>query len=191
MKRITTRLALALALLPMAGTAQITDPVLRNVLEVLKGADPKLLNPNWPGGLPVAGEFAGNILSQNTGPDAYFRGGGSRSTQELDAFAEELIALAIANTPSASLDVGLQQGRMSLVRACLLLSDAYDHGNITLQADGSLAFEPGGVPASDTRNEMFHELGLGRFVTVDGFHSGTGPCGLHGMMKMKRRGSGS
>ena len=209
--------------------SRISDPVLKNVLAVLNGGGPKLLNPDWGEGTRVTSVFARNILSQYTGRDVRYRGGGRRSAGELDAFAEELIALAIANPPrdvsndissdivdafSGAGTVGLgdphrvryegafdalvrihkahalltwdplylvdpvraieyllgrlQEVRMDQATACRLLLDAYDHGKITLEDDGSLSFEPGGVQASGHAGKTFDELQLWRFVAVNG-----------------------
>ena len=194
--------------------AQVHDPLLKNVLAVIDGADPKILGPLGPGeGLQWGELAAGEILAQYTGPD--FELGGRRSTEELDAFAEELIARRIANPDGTDIvfafriagivepddphhiryerafdalrrlyEAGvmvevhpfsvdpvrvveyllgrLQERKMDVTEACLLLLYAYDHGKITLEADGSLSFEPGGVQAVKTRpcGALRRRLGL-------------------------------
>ena len=239
MKRIMEWLALAGLLVPTTmAEAQVRDPLLKNVLAVIDGADPKILGPLGPGeGLPWGELAAGDILAQYTAPD--FELGGRRSAEELDAFAEELIARGIANRDGPKIvlvfriagivepddphriryerafdalvrlfeagvttqvhlfDVDgvraveyqlgrLQERKMDVGEACELLYQAYDHGKITLEADGSLSFEPGGVQASGRTNKTYDELQVGRFVTSGNYGGHGGWCGRMGLYRKER-----
>ena len=248
MKRITMWLALVGLLVPTtAAEAQVHDPLLKNVLAVIDGADPKILGSlGISEGLPWGELFAGRILARYTGPDAGFdlRGGGRRSAEELDAFAEELIARGIANPDGTDIvfvftlagnvepddphriryekafdalvrlaEAGvaspvhlfsvdgvraveyqlgrLQERKMDVGEACELLYQAYDHGKITLEADGSLSFEPGGVQASGRTNKTYDELQVGRFVTSGTYGGHGGWCGRMGLYRKERSPGGN
>ncbi len=106
MRRMTIWLATAGLLVPPTGLAEGQDtPVhdygIRNVLAVFNGGDPMLLNPYVlpeEDGIRVASHAANRILTQWTGPAiGGIVSGGRRTQTALDAFAEELVALATAS----------------------------------------------------------------------------------------------
>ena len=103
MRRMTIGLVLAgLLLAPALGAQEppVADTSLQAILAVLKGeADPTLLHKKRgaAGWCCLGFGSAADVLGQYTGPElGTDRPGGHRSQAELDAFAEELIAIAVA-----------------------------------------------------------------------------------------------
>ena len=108
MIRTTMGLVVSSLLLPSTLEAQKfpeADTTLWTILAVFQGADPKLLHERRAKleRYGLARSFAADVLSQYTGPElGTNRPGGRRSQAELDAFAEQLVALAIVTTPLES-----------------------------------------------------------------------------------------
>ena len=110
---------------PPVQVAPIADASLEAILAVIKGeAEPSLLHKvRGPKGHCCLGfGFAADVLAQYTGPDlGTDRPGGHRSQAELDAFAEELIAIALAAPPLDGWgdrgDLVLEDARLAFVNA--------------------------------------------------------------------------